>query len=290
MLLSMTGFGKAICELTNKKIIIEIKSLNSKQIDIYSRLPGLYKEKDIYIRNLISSKLFRGKIDVSIHIDSADIGRDSIINKELVKSYFKQLVDVSDDLGVNDKSDLFSVVMRLPDVLKQEKEELNEEEWNTIKNSIEDALDNLILFRQQEGVVLKKDIEQRIVAILKLQEELEPFEKERIVKIKEKLKNSLKEIDNDEYDKNRLEQELIYYLEKLDITEEKIRLAHHCNFFLKTIELEEPVGKKLGFISQEIGREINTLGSKANNSDMQKIVIAMKDELEKVKEQVLNIL
>ena len=286
----MTGFGKAICELTNKKIIIEIKSLNSKQIDIYSRLPGLYKEKDIYIRNLISSKLFRGKIDVSIHIDSADIGRDSIINKELVKSYFKQLVDVSDDLGVNDKSDLFSVVMRLPDVLKQEKEELNEEEWNTIKNSIEDALDNLILFRQQEGVVLKKDIEQRIVAILKLQEELEPFEKERIVKIKEKLKNSLKEIDNDEYDKNRLEQELIYYLEKLDITEEKIRLAHHCNFFLKTIELEEPVGKKLGFISQEIGREINTLGSKANNSDMQKIVIAMKDELEKVKEQVLNIL
>lgn len=291
MLISMTGFGKATCELENKKLTIEIKSLNSKQLDAYSRMPGFYREKEIEVRNLISKKLVRGKVDFSMYAEVTSSENKSIVNTELVKSYFKQLSNLSDELGIENKNDLLSVIMRLPDTLKSEREELDETEWIIVVKSIQQALDDLIQFRTQEGVALEKDIKARINNILNLLKEVEPLEKVRIENVKERLRNNLSELaEKDEYDKNRFEQELIFYLEKLDITEEKVRLAHHCEYFLQTMQLNEAVGKKLGFISQEIGREINTLGSKANHSEMQKLVIVMKDELEKIKEQVLNVL
>lgn len=290
MLVSMTGFGKATCELEKKKITIEIKSLNSKQLDAFTRIPSFYREKDIEVRNLISKKLSRGKVDFSMYAEIKGSESKSIVNTELVKSYFAQLSDISKDLGV-DNNNLLSTIMKLPDTLKSVREELDENEWEVVTQSIDEALNDLIKFRKQEGVALEKDIKQRINSILSLLKDVEPLEKVRIDNVKERLRNNLKELANkDEYDKNRFEQELIFYLEKLDITEEKVRLSHHCEYFLTTMQLDEPVGKKLGFISQEIGREINTLGSKANNSDMQKIVIVMKDELEKIKEQVLNVL
>ena len=291
MLVSMTGFGKATCELENKKLSIEIKSLNSKQLDAYTRVPGFYREKEIELRNLISKNLFRGKIDFSMYAEVIGTENKSIVNTELVKAYFNQLSSISDDLGIKNRDDLISIIMRLPDTLKSEREELDEDEWKTVLQSIQQALNDLIDFRKQEGKALENDIKKRINSILNLLKEIEPLEKERIENVKERLRNNLKELaEKDEYDKNRFEQELIFYLEKLDITEEKVRLSHHCEYFLTTMKLDEPVGKKLGFISQEIGREINTLGSKANHSEMQKLVIVMKDELEKIKEQVLNVL
>ncbi len=291
MLVSMTGFGKATCELENKKLTIEIKSLNSKQLDIYSRIPGFYREKEIEVRNHISKKLLRGKVDFSLYAEITSIENGSIVNTDLVKAYFKQLSEVSDELGIDNKNDLLQVIMRLPDTIKTEREELDEDEWKLILQSIENAIDDLIKFRVQEGVALQKDITERVVNIQDLLKQVDTYEKQRIEKVKERLRNNLKELSEaTEYDENRFEQELIFYLEKLDVTEEKVRLAHHCGYFLKTVELNEPVGKKLGFISQEIGREINTLGSKANHSDMQKLVILMKDELEKIKEQLLNVL
>ena len=287
----MTGFGKATCELKNKKLTIEIKSLNSKQLDAYSRIPGFYREKDIEVRNLISKTLVRGKIDFSMYAEVTGAESKSIVNTELVKSYFNQLSSLSDELGINSKNDLLSVIMKLPDTLKTEREELDEDEWKIVVVSINEALADLVTFRKQEGVALEKDIQERINNIIKRLKDIEPLEKVRIENVKERLRNNLNELsEKEEYDKNRFEQELIFYLEKLDITEEKVRLAHHCEYFLKTMQLDEPMGKKLGFITQEIGREINTLGSKANHSEMQKLVIAMKDELEKVKEQVLNVL
>jgi uncharacterized protein (TIGR00255 family) len=287
----MTGFGKAICELENKKIVVEVKSLNSKQLDSYLRMPNVFKEKEIYVRNIISTKLIRGKVDFSMQIESADTGKTFVIDKRLVKSYYDELTGISKELGVGVDDDLLSIIMKMPDVFKSNEEEWSDDEWKSIEKSINEALDNLIEFRKQEGVTLEKDVKYHINNIQSLLKDVEPYEKVRIEKVKDRLRNNIKElISNNEYDKNRFEQELIFYLEKLDITEEKIRLAHHCNYFLKTMELNEPVGKKLGFISQEIGREINTLGSKANDSDMQKIVVIMKDELEKIKEQVLNIL
>ena len=287
----MTGFGKAVCELETKKITIEIKSLNSKQLDVYSRIPGFYKEKEIEIRNVISKKIIRGKIDFGMYAEITGVENGSIINTELVKAYFKQLSEISESLGVDDKNELLSIIMRMPDVLKTERSELDEEEWKIVRKSIDKAIDDLIEFRKQEGIALKKDIIHRINNIINLLSEIEPFEKQRLNHTKERLRNNLKELaSGEEIDENRFEQELIFYLEKLDITEEKVRLTNHCEYFLKTIESSEPLGKKLGFISQEIGREINTLGSKANDSEMQKLVILMKDELEKIKEQLLNVL
>lgn len=287
----MTGFGKATCELKNKKLTIEIKSLNSKQLDVNSRIPGFYREKEIEIRNQISKLLIRGKVDFSMFAEVTGAESGSVVNTELVKAYFDQLSTVSNDLGVDAKNDILSIIMRLPDTIKTEREELNEEEWKLVSKSIVQALNDLVKFREQEGDSLEKDIIERINEILSLLKQVEPYEKARIEKVKTRIRANLKELsEKEEYDENRFEQELIFYLEKMDITEEKVRLSHHCEYFLKTAQLNEPVGKKLGFISQEIGREINTLGSKANDSDLQKIVIRMKDELEKIKEQLLNVL
>lgn len=291
MLVSMTGFGKATCELGNKKLSIEIKSLNSKQLDVNSRIPGFYREKEIEVRNLISKNLIRGKIDFSMYAEVTGTENNSIVNTELVKAYFGQLSKLSDELGIDNKNDLLSVIMRLPDMLKTEREELDENEWKLVMENIQKAINDLMLFRLQEGVTLETDIKDRIVEIQSLLTQVGPLEKQRLEKVKERLRANLKELaEKDEIDENRFEQELIFYLEKMDITEEKVRLAHHLEYFLKTMKMNEAMGKKLGFISQEIGREINTLGSKANDSEMQKIVIRMKDELEKIKEQLLNVL
>jgi uncharacterized protein (TIGR00255 family) len=291
MLVSMTGYGKANCELGNKKLAIEIKSLNSKQFDLNTRLPGFYREKEMEVRNLLSGQLDRGKVDFTMYSEMSAVENGSVINTDLVKMYFNQLAVVAKDLNLAASAELLSVVMRLPDVMKTEREELSEDEWLQIIPGIQSAIDSVIVFRKQEGQALAKDIAGRIHIIMNYLEQIEPLEKPRIIRIKERIKTNLAEfIDAENIDKNRLEQELIFYIEKLDVTEEKVRLTNHCQYFLKTMELDEPVGRKLGFISQEMGREINTLGSKANDSDMQKLVIKMKDELEKIKEQVLNVL
>lgn len=287
----MTGFGKASCELENKKITIEVKSLNSKQLDINSRIPGFYKEKDIEVRNLISQTLVRGKVEFSMYAEVNGTDHSSVINKEIVKGYFKQFSEITKELGLDQNTELLPTIMRLPDTLKTEREELDEDEWKVLLISIKQALNDLNTFRKQEGEALEGDILKRINNISELLIQVEPLEPQRIERVKTRLQNNLNELlEKDDVDKNRFEQELIFYLEKLDITEEKVRLRNHCEYFLKTAAFDEPVGKKLGFISQEIGREINTLGSKANDSDMQKLVIRMKDELEKIKEQLLNVL
>ncbi|MFA6402721.1 MAG: YicC/YloC family endoribonuclease [Salinivirgaceae bacterium] len=291
MLLSMTGYGKALCEIGNKKLTIEIKSLNSKQLDLNTRLPGFYREKEIEVRNLISRRLERGKVDFSLYAEVTGSENNSVINTEIVKNYYQQLSKISNELGIGSKTELLQIIMRLPDVLKTEREELDEGEWKLILEGIEKSMDELNKFRAQEGKALEKDITERTQIILDLLKQVDPLEKQRIIKVRERLRQNLKELsENDEYDENRFEQELIFYIEKLDITEEKIRLANHCEYFINNLGNEENVGKKLGFITQEMGREINTLGSKANDSDMQKLVIKMKGELEKIKEQLLNVL
>jgi uncharacterized protein (TIGR00255 family) len=291
MMKSMTGYGKAECELPNKKITIEVKSLNSKQLDINTRMPGLYKEKDISIRKLISDILGRGKVEFSMYLESLGEESNATINSAVVRDYFQQLNSVRKELGIDDSQSLLDIVMRLPDTVKVEREELDEEEWKQIRAKVKEALLHLDEFRIQEGDALYKDIEANVQMIQNLLPEVAPFEKERLDKVKERIKDNLKELEaSDSVDNNRFEQEMIYYLEKLDINEEKVRLANHCTYFLETMKLNEPVGKKLGFIAQEIGREINTMGSKANHADIQKIVIQMKDALERVKEQTLNVL
>lgn len=291
MMKSMTGYGKAECELPNKKITIEVKSLNSKQLDINTRIPGLYKEKDISIRKLISDILGRGKVEFSMYLESLGEESNATINGAVVRDYYQQLNSVRKELGIDESQSLLDIVMRLPDTVKVEREELDEEEWKQIIAKVKKALLNLDEFRIQEGDALYKDIEANIQNIQNLLPDVEPFEKERLDKVKERILDNLKELEaSDSVDNNRLEQEMIYYLEKLDINEEKVRLANHCIYFLETMKLNEPVGKKLGFIAQEIGREINTMGSKANHAEIQKIVIQMKDSLERVKEQTLNVL
>jgi len=291
MMKSMTGYGKAECELPNKKITIEVKSLNSKQLDINTRMPGLYKEKDISIRKAISDILGRGKVEFSMYLESLGEESHATINAAIVRDYYQQLSALRDDLGIEEKTQLLDIIMRLPDTVKVEREELDEEEWKQIIKKVREALHNLDDFRIQEGNALFKDIEANIQSIQNLLPEVEPYEKERLDKVKERILDNLKELESaDSVDNNRLEQEMIYYLEKLDINEEKVRLSNHCIYFLETMKLDEQVGKKLGFIAQEIGREINTMGSKANHAEIQKIVIQMKDSLERVKEQTLNVL
>ncbi len=287
----MTGFGKAECELKDRKVIIEIKSLNSKNLDIYAKIPGMYREKELEIRNIISKKLQRGKVEFVLYYEITDDNRATTINSGVVKNYIDQLKSVADDLNLETSEQLLQIAIRLPDTLNTERDKIDENDWEIISQTIINALDKLDEFRIQEGKYLKKDVEQRIKIIDDKKNEITPFEIARTEKIKEKLKVSLnKNVDEQDYDKNRFEQELIYYLEKLDITEEKVRLTNHCNYFLEMLDESESNGKKLGFISQEIGREINTIGSKANDSDIQKRVVLMKDELEKIKEQMLNIL
>jgi uncharacterized protein (TIGR00255 family) len=287
----MTGFGKAVCELENKTITIEIKSLNSKQLDIFTRIPPVYREKDLDIRNLISNKLQRGKIEFNLSVEITDARSAGNINAPVVKEYYNQLKALGNDVDIDYNDSILSVIMRLPDTLKMDKEELDDNEWKKIKTSLEEAIQALIEFRVQEGAALKNDLMLRIEKIEGCMKKIRPFEKERIINIREKLESSLSEYSEiEKVDTNRLEQELIYYLEKLDITEEKVRLENHCNYFREVIESKEGVGKKLGFIGQEIGREINTIGSKANHHEIQRLVVEMKDDLEKIKEQVLNVL
>lgn len=292
MVKSMTGFGKTAVESGNKKIIVEVKSLNSKQLDLNLRLPNLYKEKEMEIRNMVKEQLDRGKIDMFIYFDNSEADKDVAINRSVVTQYFNQMMEISTQLGIEtDKNELLQTIMRFPDTLQVKSEELDEEEWNGLKAGIVKALNEINNFRIQEGKALIKDITHRIELIQQLSSEVPQFEKKRVDVIRQKLQEKMNEwTDVKNIDQNRMEQEIIYYLEKLDITEEKVRLANHCKYFMETIEKEDAPGRKIGFIAQEIGREINTMGSKANDHDIQKLVVKMKDELEKIKEQSLNVL
>ncbi|MFV0232338.1 YicC family protein [Empedobacter falsenii] len=286
MIASMTGYGKAILELPEKKVTIEIRSLNSKTLDLNTRIPSFYREKELEIRNLISEKVQRGKIDFSMLVELNPAARNQSINAELIKSYMEEFKSITPNVT---DGELLPVIMRLPDVISYTQDDLNEEEWNQIRATIIEAINALNQFRLDEGKVLEKYLTLNLNNILELLTQVIPFEQERIETIKERFNKRLEDLKVD-VDQNRFEQEMIFYLEKLDITEEKVRLKNHCEYFLKELAGIASNGKKLGFISQEIGREINTLGSKSNHSEMQKIVVQMKDELEKIKEQSLNIL
>lgn len=286
----MTGFGKAECLLPSKKLTIEIKSLNSKQVDTSTRMPAIYKSKDLEVRQILAKRLERGKIECSFHYEVIE-GASLQINTDVVKSYFDQLVSISEELGINSNERLLNAIMKLPDTVTSEKAELDDEEWGMVIETLDKCLDELDGFRTQEGSSLEKDLQVRAESILAKLQAVEPFEKERIEKLKERIHTNLEEMSSrDDVDQNRFEQEMIYYMEKLDISEEKVRLQNHCDYFLEVLEKGSPNGKKLGFISQEMGREINTLGSKANHIAIQKLVVEMKDDLEKIKEQVLNVL
>ena len=291
MIKSMTGFGKATAEIPQKKISIEIKSLNSKSLDLNARLPWLYKEKEAEVRNLISQKLDRGKIDLTINFDVLDNEIVPVINKNVVKNYYQQLKEIAGELKINADDQLLSTIMRLPDALKTEKPELDEEEWLLVREKLIEAVEQLDGYRIEEGKSIETDLTRAVGKILTLLKEVEGFEGDRIKKIRERLNASLAEnVGTENIDKNRFEQEIIFYLEKLDINEEKVRLRRHCEYFLEKIASLPPNGKILNFISQEIGREVNTIGSKANDASIQKLVVMMKDELERIKEQSLNVL
>jgi uncharacterized protein (TIGR00255 family) len=291
MIKSMTGYGKAIAETAQKKITIEIKSLNSKQLDLNTKMPWLYKEKELEIRNLISQKLDRGKIDFSIYCDMLDNEIVTVINKSVVRNYYNQFKEIATDLKIDLDDQIFTAIMKLPDTLKTEKAEMPEGEWEIVKNQIIESIVMLDLYRIEEGNSIMTDLNKCIGKILGYLEIAETFEKGRITKIREKLNSILEDkVGTENIDKNRFEQELIFYLEKYDINEEKVRLRTHCSYFVETLNTASPNGKILNFIAQEIGREINTIGSKANDASIQKLVVMMKDELEKIKEQTLNVL
>lgn len=292
MIQSMTGYGKSTVELPDKKVNVEIKSLNSKAMDLSTRVASVYREKEMEIRNEISKVLERGKVDFNLWIEKKDTEQLATpINQDLVVAYYKKIKGIAESTGIPEPSDWFYTLLRLPDVMvKNETAELNEAEWNVVHAAIAEAIGHLTDFRKQEGAALEKKFREKIANISALLEQVAPYEHERITKIRERITDALEKKINIEYDKNRLEQELIYYIEKLDINEEKQRLANHLQYFLNTLENGSGQGKKLGFIAQEMGREINTLGSKSNHAEMQKIVVQMKDELEQIKEQVLNVM
>lgn len=292
MIQSMTGYGKATAELSDKKINVEIKSLNSKAMDLSTRIAPLYREKEMEIRNEISKVLERGKVDFSLWIEKKDADQLATpINQEIVESYYRRIKEISASAGIPEPGDWFATLLRLPDVMtKNEAQELSDEEWAIVHTAVCEAINHLVDFRKQEGAALEKKFREKITNIAHLLEAVSPYEKERVVKIKERITDALEKTLSVDYDKNRLEQELIYYIEKLDVNEEKQRLANHLKYFISTLESGNGQGKKLGFIAQEMGREINTLGSKSNHAEMQKIVVQMKDELEQIKEQVLNVM
>jgi uncharacterized protein (TIGR00255 family) len=291
MIKSMTGYGKAIAETAQKKITIEIKSLNSKQLDLNTKMPWLYKEKELEIRNLISQRLDRGKIDFSIYCDMLDNEIVTVINKSVVRNYYNQFREIASDLKIDLDDQIFTAIMKLPDTLKTEKAEMPESEWEIVKNQIIESIVMLDLYRIEEGNSIMTDLNKCIGKILGYLEITETFEAGRITRIREKLNAILEDkVGTENIDKNRFEQELIFYLEKYDINEEKVRLRTHCDYFTETLNTTSPNGKILNFIAQEIGREINTIGSKANDASIQKLVVMMKDELEKIKEQTLNVL
>jgi len=286
----MTGFGKASTELEKRKVTVEIKSLNSKQLDLSVRMPNLYKEHEMEIRNLLSRNLERGKVDFLVYVENIGNETSTQLNQGIVEGYYNQIKESARKLNVSEPSDWYQVLLRLPDVLKYEVQEVNEEEWNIVLKVVNEAMKQLQAFRKQEGQMLEKLFEDKIANISALLSDIEPFEAERVEKIKIRINEALHKIEDFDYDKNRFEQEMIYHIEKLDINEEKSRLANHLGYFLETMKSGSGQGKKLGFIAQEIGREVNTMGSKSNHADMQQIVVRMKDELEQIKEQVLNVL
>lgn len=286
----MTGFGKVTAELPSKKVTVEIKALNSKQLDLSTRLPSLYKDKEMEIRSLLLQSLERGKVEFNIYIEYIGKNTPTQINQAAVESYYLQIKEMADKLNVALPADWFQTLLRLPDAIKSEAVEADESEWEVVLGATKEAIRHLAEFRTQEGAMLEKLFEQKIANIAALLEKVADYESERIEKIKARITDNLAKIAGIDYDKNRLEQEMIYYIEKLDVNEEKNRLDNHLKYFLSTMASGHGQGKKLGFIAQEIGREINTLGSKSNHAEMQQIVVQMKDELEQIKEQVLNVL
>ncbi|MFY8097540.1 MAG: YicC/YloC family endoribonuclease [Flavobacterium sp.] len=286
MILSMTGFGKASLQLPTKKITVEVKSLNSKGLDLNVRMPSIYREMELGLRNQIAQKLERGKVDFSLFIEITGEETSSKINAPIVKGYIAQMKEI---LPNADETELMKMAVRMPDALKTERDEIDENEWKQIQTVIDEAVVNMLNFRKAEGTALEKEFVQRIENIRNFMNQAIDLDPERIAAIKERLQTAIDELKV-EVDSNRFEQELIYYLEKLDITEEKVRLGNHLDYFIQTLGVSEANGRKLGFITQEMGREINTMGSKSNHAEMQKLVVMMKDELEKIKEQVLNVL
>ncbi|RAJ14321.1 YicC/YloC family endoribonuclease [Arenibacter echinorum] len=285
MIQSMTGFGKHVIQLPSKKITIEIKSLNSKSLDLNARIPSTYREKELELRRTIAGSLVRGKVDFSLYIENTGAETSSEVNEVVVRQYMKQLGHIvsGNEMG------LLEIAMRMPDTMKTEREDIDEEEYKVIKESLDEALKEINIFRTEEGKVLEADFEARISVLKSLLEQVAQMDPDRLLTIRERLEKAVADLKAD-LDTNRFEQELIYYLEKYDITEEKVRLLNHLDYFATTLKSDDSNGKKLGFISQEIGREINTIGSKANFAPMQQLVVQMKDELEKIKEQMLNVL
>lgn len=292
MIQSMTGYGKATATFGDKKINVEIKSLNSKAMDLSTRIAPLYREKEMEIRNMISKTVERGKVDFSLWVEKEVSDTAAQINIALAQSYDAQLKSLAATLGYKyPNEDYISTLLRMPDILsKDDTQELSEEEWEAVHSVVETALSHLVDFRKQEGSALEKKFNEKIDNIERLLKSIEPYEMERVTKIRERITDALEKTLSVDYDKNRLEQELIYYIEKLDINEEKQRLANHLKYFRETMAVGHGQGKKLGFIAQEMGREINTTGSKSNHAEMQNIVVQMKDELEQIKEQVLNVM
>ncbi|HPJ78120.1 MAG TPA: YicC family protein [Prolixibacteraceae bacterium] len=291
MIKSMTGFGKSAFEINNKKVTVEIKSLNSKQSDISTRIPPLYREKELEIRRELSDRLVRGKIDFTVYVENLGESGSAVINSGVVKGYFADLSKISHELQLPVNERLLQIIMRLPDTVKVNYETLEEEEWQLLHTHISTAIDAVEQFRLQEGKAMAADLLSNLKAVEQLLKEIEPFEQQRIETIKNRLNENLESLRiNGNTDPNRFEQELIFYLERLDFNEEKVRLANHCRYFTETMNETESNGRKLSFIAQEIGREINTIGSKANESNIQRIVVQMKDALERIKEQVLNVL
>jgi len=293
MLQSMTGFGKSESVVNNKKVSVELRSLNSKFIDLSLKMPSLYKSKDVVIRSILSEALKRGKIELTLHYDSIESEPNHFLNKSIIKDYYNSFESISTELALKnaDKIDFLQQIMKMPDVLKTERKELSEDEWLVIEDLIKKASEELISFRKNEGKALELDVMRHIESIATLLKKCNDYEEERIETVKNRLNKNLSTLQiQDNFNENRFEQELIYYLEKFDFSEEKVRLVKHLDHFTETVKDSTLHGKKLGFIVQEIGREINTLGSKANHFEIQKIVVQMKDSLEKIKEQVLNIL
>lgn len=285
MIYSMTGYGKSILQLPTKKITIELKSLNSKSLDLNARMPSIYREKELDIRKLLADKLERGKIDFSIYVEATADDTSTQINTPVVKQYIQQLKNVVD----GDEIELLKMAVRFPDALNTVREEIDETEWEAIQNEIINAIEHIIDYRLNEGKVLEKEFNKRIALISDLLDQVIAMDPDRIDGVRERLTKGIEEL-KEKYDENRFEQELVYYIEKFDITEEKVRLKNHLDYFTESINSKDSNGKKLAFISQEIGREINTIGSKSNYAPMQQLVVQMKDELEKIKEQLLNVL
>lgn len=285
MIQSMTGFGKSISQIPNKKITVELKSLNSKNFDLNARIPSQYREKELELRNLISNSLGRGKVDLSIYVEYTGEQTSTNVNTEVVKTYMDQLRDIVNASEV----ELLKMAVKMPDAIKTEREEIDEEEFHIIENAVKDALSEINIFRNDEGKALEKDLKLRITNIQDLLKQVIAMDPDRVESVRERLRKGIEEI-KEQADENRFEQEIVYYIEKFDITEEKVRLDNHLDYFLTTINTEDSNGRKLAFISQEIGREINTIGSKSNYAPMQQLVVQMKDELEKIKEQILNVL